>query len=358
MIKSYKYRLYPTKQVSTNLNICRNSCRILYNKLLYLEKLHYQLEEKFIFYNELASYIKEEQNIYSQTKQYLCKQVVKNITYFYKNKKEVGFPKYKGKHHFKSFVYPQKGFKLESNYLTISKIGKIYVKKHREIPGKIKTCIIKKELDKWYVIFTVEEKKEKVIRNDKKEIGIDLGCKDFITLSNGSKIENPKYLKNSSKKLKKLQSKKDKETNRIRKRYLANKLGYLHRKVKNQRDDFHHKLSRDLANEYSTICIEKLDIKNIIKNTKEKKNLRKTIYDSGWSNFVEKLSYKVEETGSKLVKINPKNTTKMCSKCFKLVEKSLSDRIHKCSCGLEIDRDFNASLNILRLGLQSLGENP
>lgn len=360
MIRSFKYRLYTSQKVSNKLDNYLENCRRLYNKLLYLEKITYQLDEKFIFYNDLAKIIKTEKNIYSQVKQKIAKNLDTNLKKFFKGRKDgVGFPRFKRKDHCKSFTYPQSGFKLENEYLTLSGFSKIKVKEHRQIPKdcKIKTCTIKKEIDFWYVIFTIEFPDKEVKRNDFKEIGIDLGCKDFITLSDGSKVENPKYLKNSINLISKFQNEKELLKNPRKKNKLSRKISKLHQKVFRQREDFQHKLSRKLVIEYSHIYIEDLKINKMIKDSNEKKNLRKTILDSGWNSFTQKLSYKVEETGTRLVKVNPKNTTKMCSNCGLLVPKELSERIHKCSCGLILDRDINAALNILSLGKRTLDAN-
>ena len=359
MFRHYKYRLYTSKKQNNALDQYLTSCRCLYNNLLHLEKLTYALDEKFIFYNVLCKITKTEIGIFSQVKCNIAKRLDKTLTTFLHKHKtsNVGFPRFKNKYRYTSFTYPQHGFKLEDDYLILSKLGRIKVKLHRQIEGRIKTCTIKKEVDKWYVIFCVEKEDKIIKRKDSKEIGIDLGCKDFITLSNGEKISNPKYLKQTINQISSLQKIKDTTKNSKKKNRLSRKIARLHAKVSNQRDDFLHKLSRKLTKEYSIIYVEDLKTQQLINKTKEKKNLRKTILDSGWNSFVNKLTYKVEETGSKLVKVNPRNTTKTCSNCNKLVEKSLSERIHKCTCGLEIDRDYNAAINILRFGQKSLEVN-
>jgi len=356
MIRNYKYRLYPSSCINKKLYVHLNSCQYLYNKLLHLEKVTYELDEKFIFYNELCKITKTETDIFSQVKQTIAKKLDTSLKRFFKGRKtkNVGFPRFKRKDRYNSWTYSQKGFKFEEGYLTLSKIGKIKVKEHRKLQGKIKTCTIKKEIDKWFVIFSVDMADVFICRTDASEVGIDLGCKDLITLSNGEKVENPKYLKQTLGKISYFQSKNDITKSRKKNNRLSRKIAKLHGKVSKQREDFLHKLSRKLAKEYSVIYVEDLKTQQLIDKTKEKKNLRKTILDSGWSSFVQKLSYKVEETGTKLIKVNPKNTTKMCSNCKILVEKTLAERTHKCSCGLIIDRDLNAAINILRIGRDSL----
>jgi putative transposase len=355
MIKNYIYRLYPSKLIESKMSTHLDLCRRLYNSLLYLNKITYSLEESFLFYRDLQPIVKTERGIFSQVKQNIARRIDSALhKYFVGKKCGVGFPRFKAKNHYKSWSYAQHGFKFNDGYLTLSKIGRIKVKEHRKVGGKIKTCTIKKTSNKWFVVFSVEVLDNKIQRLDHKEVGLDLGCKDFITLSDGTKVANPKYLKQSMQKISILQSIRDTTISIKKKNKLSIKISKLHNKVHNQREDFLHKLSRRLTKEYSHIYIEDLKVNQLIKNTKEKKNLRKTILDSGWGSFIQKLTYKAEEAGSKLIKVNPYNTTKLCNQCGKIVEKSLSNREHNCSCGFVLDRDHNAALNVLRFGRESL----
>jgi len=162
-------------------------------------------------------------------------------------------------------------------------------------------------------------------------------------------VDNPKFLDKKLKKLKKVQTKHSKKKTAKTRRVLT----HLHRKVKNQRKDFLHKLSRNLVNEYDQVFIEDLNIQSMLKNNW--RVLHRNILDSGWNNFSQMLKYKAEEAGSSVEKVDPKNTSKRCSKCGELVPKKLSERIHNCPhCGIVLDRDLNAAINIKRIGLDSL----
>jgi len=130
------------------------------------------------------------------------------------------------------------------------------------------------------------------------------------------------------------------------------KVAYIHEKIANRRKDFAHKLSRQLVNKYQVISFEKLNIKEMRENGF--KGIRKSIGDAAWNQFIQFTTYKAECAGRIVVAVDPRNTSKMCSRCGQIVEKKLSDRVHHCSCGLVLDRDHNASLNILRLGMESL----
>jgi len=238
----------------------------------------------------------------------------------------------------------------------LSKIGSVKIKLHRKFDGKIKNVLVKKDsLGRFYACFVVDESKETVSPKEiKSSIGLDLGCIDFVTTSCGNKIKHPKYYKKSEQKLKKIQSKysllkmlpkEDKKKIKTKK-----KLSRLHTKIKNQRDDFLHKLSREFVTEFDLICVEDLNIKKMVTGDNNYKNLNKSILDGGWRQFLDYLSYKAEEAGKTVMKVNPAYTSQICSACGILVKKPLSERVHSCACGFTIDRDINASLNILSLG--------
>jgi putative transposase len=358
-MRNIKYRLYPSKKVYSILDQSLNQSRILYNDLLAVQKLSYEIDQTFFNKYDLKRFVKEVDNgLYSQVKQDVSIRLDRSFQRFFKDKKNTGFPRFKPYQRYTSFTYPQSGFKIVENNLQLSKVGDIKIKLHRPIEEKIKTCTIKKELDKYFVVFAVENKVKTISRTDKTKIGIDLGCKDILNFSNGRKVENPKFLKKNIEKIANLQFKKDTIKDPKKKNRLSRKIGKLHHKIKNQRDDFLHKQSRKIAKDYNFICIEKLEVKKLIEKKDQYKAVRKSIVDSGWSSLVTKLAYKVEETGSKLILVNPAYTSQICSRCGKLVKKNLTDRIHKCRCGLTIDRDTNAAKNILRFGMESLVEKP
>lgn len=218
----------------------------------------------------------------------------------------------------------------------------------------MKTLTIKRSSSgKWYAIFTCEVEGKDVI-NDGPEVGIDQGLKSFIHCSDDLTVEPPNYLRKAEKRLvkeqRKLARKKKGSKNR---RKQKRKVARVQEKVADQRADWHHKLSRQIASDYSIIAVEDLDVQGMVHNHR----LAKSIYDAGWSSFVNMVEYKVSETGALLVKVDPRNTTQTCSQCGNVLEGedklALSDRIYECQvCGLEMDRDLNAARNILaRAGL-------
>jgi len=377
MKKNYKFRLYPTKKQERELLVTLEECRFVYNKILETRIKAYETENKTLNKYATNNLIKEWKsereslgNVHSQVVQNVSERVDLAFKAFFRRCKvkgeKAGFPRFKQFGRYDSFTFPQSGFSITQNEtrLKISKIGHIKIRLHRTLPEQVKRLTIQRTRSgKWYAVFScvIADIKR---TNTNPAVGIDLGLKEFAVLSNGKKMKRERFFKDGEKKLAKAQckfSKLEKKTPKRNKQRII--VGKVHEKIQNQRSDFTHKLSRQLANQYGIICLEKLNIKGmqeqetISVNGKEIKATKthKSIQDVAWNQFVQQLSYKVEETGGKIVYVNPKNTTKMCSSCGKLTSKELSDRIHECSlCGLVMDRDLNASKNILRIGMDSL----
>ncbi len=378
MRKSFKYRIYPTKLQKNRLNQNIASCRYLYNKTLGVRKDAYERDKSSLSFFDTANMLvkwKKEENgqvfklVHSQVLQNIQKRVDSAYQWFFRRIKKgekAGFPRFKGKYRLNSFTYPQSGFKLiqDESLLKLSKIGKVKINLHREIQGQIKTLtILKTSTGKWFAIFSCDGVEAKPLPKTNKEVALDLGIKEYAIMSDKKKIVNPKNIQKAEKKLKFLQSKRDKSPHKSKERRQASlAIRYAFEKLTNKRTDFLHKMSRKLVIHYDEIYIEDLNIKSMMQDHKlgGSASLHKYIVDASWGKFVEFLSYKVEETGKKLIKVNPKNTSKTCSKCKKVKKiLTLSDRIFECeNCGLRINRDYNASLNILERGkkLISVGQ--
>jgi putative transposase len=303
----------------------------------------------------------ELKNVYSKVLQYEVYKLFSNLKALAQLKhkgKKAGKLRFKGKGWFKTICYNQSGFKLVKtgkrlDRLHLSKIGDIPMRIHRGIDGSIKQIIIKKyNSGKWYACISFEadnEMEQKPIQN---AVGLDMGIKHFLTDSDRKQIENPHYLKEPLKKLKKeqhrLSRKKKKSKNREK---LRIKVAKVHEKIINQRNDVLYKLSRYYVNNYNPIAIENLNVKGMVKNH----HLAQSISDVAWSTFNQMLSYKAENAGKIVVKVNPRNTTQRCSGCGRIVKKSLAVRTHKCPyCGLVAHRDYNSAIDILKSGLEKI----
>ncbi|MCD9186735.1 MAG: transposase [Pyrinomonadaceae bacterium] len=354
--KSYKFRIYPTKAQTKTLEMTLDLCRELYNAALQERRDAWKLERKSISLydqqNQLPKIkkIREDLNsVYSQVLREPLRSLDNAFSSFFsrvKKGEKAGFPRFKSQNRFNSFCYPQSGFDLVENNLKLSKIGKIKIKLSRNIVGKIKTCTIKREIDKWFVFFVVETKGEPLPKTGK-EIGLDVGLENFVTLSDGMQINNSRYLETAQKQLRKAQrrvSRRKKGSHGRRKAVLQVKK--IHQKIRNQRADFQHKLSTNLIKNYDLIAIEKLNIRGMSKGI-----FSKQINDVAWSNFFNMLRYKAESADKKLVEVNPNGTSQICI-CGERVEKDLSIRVHHCQkCGLKENRDIVSAKVILERAL-------
>jgi putative transposase len=224
---------------------------------------------------------------------------------------------------------------------------------HRPIEGTIKTLTIRRSsTGKWYACFSVEYEPSPLPQKET-TVGIDVGLESFATLSTGEKIENPRFFRTDEKVLARAQRRLAKAEKGTPERKKARKIvARIHERIANRRLNFAHQTSRRMVDQYGTIVFEDLNITNMQKNP----HLAKSIADVAWNLFISITESKAEEAGSHVILVNPRNTSQMCSRCGMIVAKTLSDRVHSCPhCGLVIDRDQNAAINIMRLGLQSQG---
>jgi len=341
-VLSQKFRLYPSKTVERRLEENLELCRWLYNRLL--EELNkVKAEERWFTRKDTQALIvrlkreKPELNVvYSKVLQMVNYQLWSNIRALAgakRNGRKVGKLRFKGGW-FKTLNYNQSGFKLEGKKLSLSKIGTVNVKLHRFLIGKVKGVIVKRSLSgKWYAVFQVENSGVNHLPETGKAVGLDMGVKHFLSDSNGRQIENPKFYEKSLARLRvahRVLSRKEKGSkNRAKARV---RLARVYERLENQRDDFLHKLSRFYVNNYGVIAVEDLNITGMVKN----RNFAGRILDASWNKFFAMLSYKAENAGRTLVKVNPRGT----SQEYKYGE---------------LDRDYNASLNILERALAGLG---
>jgi len=353
-LMNFKYRIYPSQKQIIKLNKTISDCCFIYNKLLETKINAYKTDKNNLSQFDLNKLTKDiDVPIHSQVKQNISKRINDAFNHFFRRIREkkgkVGFPRFKSLNRYKSITFPQSGFKFISDKrLFVSKIGNIPIILHRVLKGKLKTFTIKKTALGWFAIFSCENIPIEKIEVEDNHIGIDVGIESFAILSNGERIENPKFLIKSEKKLARLQrrlSRKKKGSSNRRK--VRIKVAKLHQRIFNQRQDFLHKTSFTLIKQFKIISVEKLTIKNMVKNH----YLAKSINDASWGYFVQMLSYKVEKTGGQLVKVSPRNTSRTCSQCGNVQDMPLANREFKClKCGFVCHRDLNASTVIDRAG--------
>ena len=373
-MKTFKYRIFPTTAQETILEKQLEECRWLYNKVLETRKESYELQGVSLGNYDTMTMIPDWKlerpslkTVHSQVLQNVNVRVDLAFQSFFRRVKagEVpGYPRFKGYGRYDSMTYPQygNGVKLVDNQLILSKLGSVKVKLHRELCGTPKTVTVRRSsTGKWFVTFSCECEVQP-LPDEQKVVGVDVGLSTFATLSNGEKIGNPRFFKTEQDALAKTQRRLEKEEKGTPQRAKRRKVvARIHERIANRRTDFAHKTSRKLVNTYGVIVFEKLAVVDMMSNhTKVFGNkLNKSIADVAWIQLAQFTAYKAEDAGRLFLQADPRNTSKKCSRCGLLVEKNLSVRVHNCPhCGLSLDRDVNAAINILSLGLQRMGSIP
>jgi putative transposase len=267
-----------------------------------------------------------------------------------------GYPRFKGREYYKSLTFKQTGYQFKGKgRVKLQGIpGHVKFFESRPIQGNIKTVTLKRDnCGDWFLIFSCDNVPREPLEKTGKEIGVDLGLLDFLTTSDNQRIPNPRFLRKNEKNLRieqrKLAKKKRAGSNRSKQKL---RVGKLHRKITRSREDYHFKLAHYLVSQYDRIMIEDLNVKKMI----QEGSLNKSIHDAAWTSFVQILLFKAEKAGKEVVLVDPKNTSQACSSCGSLpkIKKTLRDREHSCDCGIVLNRDHNAALNVLQKG----GERP
>jgi putative transposase len=361
MIRTYKYRLSPTKKQTYTLAALFDQMQTVYNDALHERRWAWQRSRRSVTYCDQWKRIRDERHrlpdemglLNATSMQQMLRRVDKAHREFYKGKR--GAPRYKGRHRFKSVEYRYgDGCKLAGNTLYIQHVGNVKVKLHRPLPdgAEIKHVVIKRSIAKWYVCLMLELPDVAPPAHTGPAVGIDVGLHHLLTLSDGGTVENPRWLRSGLAKLRVAQrrlSRRKKFSSGWRK--AAGQVAQLQEHVANQRLDFWHKTTTALARQYSLIAIEDLNLAFMTRNG----SLSLSAHDAALGAFRQLLSYKVENTGSELVAVPAHNTSRACSGCGAIVEKSLNVRVHRCpNCGLVLDRDVNAARNIL---IRALGRS-
>jgi putative transposase len=344
------------------MNHWLDECRWLYNHFL---EEHIQTYKEFgisLNFNGQAIALpdlKRERptlnNVYGQVLQDVAKRVDRSFKNFFrraKAKENNGFPRFQGRGRYNSFTFPQLGFKLiNDKKLHLSKIGDIKIVLHMPIEGNIKTCTIKRSTtNKWYVSFICECESIPLPKNNN-AVGVDVGLDSFATISTGEYIDNPRFFRQDEKALAKAHRKLSKANKGTSERANRRKVvARIYERIRFRRQNFCHQVSRNLIDDFGTIVIEDLNVRKMIQNL----HIAKSIQDAAWSELFRQLTYKAEWAGRKLVIVDPAYTSQTCSKCGYIQKMPLNKRIYCCpKCGQQIDRDHNAAINILRLGLHS-----
>ena len=354
--KSYKIELKPNKTQEVLLNRSCGVARFAYNWGLAQRIKQYEETKKpttaITQHKELCAVKKEQFPWMYEVSKSAPQEALRNLDTAFKNffrnlkqGKKPGFPRFKKKGIKDSFSFDEKAYCIEG-CAHLPKIGKVKCKETREIPGKILSSTVSRDVDKWFVSFTTEQEIQDPKIQNGQIVGIDLGLTTFATLSDGTKIENPKVLRRYLNKIKTLQRRLAKKQKSSKNRAKARvKLAKAYRKVRYVRADFIHKVTTTLAKTKQEIVVESLKVKNMMRNHK----LAQAISDVSWAEFVRQLEYKTKWYGSLLTKVDTFfPSSKTCSRCaFKVDKLPLSVRGWTCpKCSARHDRDVNAAINL------------
>jgi len=364
-MKTVSARLYPTwKQEQTLCRFLRVSCWVYNQALEHRIKSYKRRGESVSLYSQqaLLTHWRGRMDWLKCVPVEVERDALRRIDWgmraFFrrvKNGQKPGFPRFRSHRRYRSFEVLSLGKYLrDGNRVYVSGIGLMKYRGMQEFEGRIKGIRVLQKARGWFVQLIVDDglpSKER--RKCDRCVGIDLGLTSFATLSNGEKIENPRWYQSSQRYLRKLSrraSRTKKGSNRRRKAY--EKVARFHERIADIRRDWIHKITRRLIDEYDLIAVEDLDIEGMSRS-----RLSKSISDVAWGQFLRILEYKAASAGVTVVRVDPRGTSQECSECGRIVPKELSDRVHSCSCGYTACRDVNAARNILNRVPRVTGES-
>jgi len=364
---NYKYRLDPSEALTETLLHHVDTCRQLYNHVLYLLDeaddipARYEVQGRL---PDLKSWWNDLGDVHSKVLQMVVKRVYDNLSTLKaqkENGRAVGMLKWKPPREYRSLTYSQSGFKLKNTSgrttLWLSKIGEIPIHLHRDIPenATIKQVTVKREpTGEWYATFGigVDEVTAEKPENPEKVVGIDVGILKYAHDTDGYAIESPDFSDERERVERAQRDLSRKEHGSANWEKQRQVVAERHADLKRKRRDFLHKLSNSYAREYDLVAVEDLDAKGLVELPGNSRNRA----GAAWGTFLRMLQYKCKREGTHFVAVDAKDTTKECAACSVKIDKPLWVREHSCpSCGFEADRDANAAWNILSRGLVDVG---
>lgn len=360
MVRVFRYRLYPTRAQDAALRETLWRLRELYNGALQERIAAYrQHGESLSAYAQMAE-LREVRAVrpeYAAIHVHLLQDVITRLDRAYraffrrvKAGQTAGFPRFQGRGRYTSFTF--KDCKAKKNWivaggkrLDISGIGKVKIKLHRPMEGRLKQVTVTLGGDgHWYACMCCDEVPAKPLPATGQSVGIDVGITTFAALDNGELVANPRHYEQAQASLRRAQKtvsrRRNKRSNRRRKAVAL--LAKQHDRVRRTRLDFHHKVAADLVRRFDRIAVEKLNVKGLARM-----RLAKQVHDAAWAQFTTILSSKAECAGREFIAVDPRGTSQTCSECGCEVRKDLSVRVHDCPhCGYVVDRDVNAARNV------------
>ncbi len=388
MRRAYKFRMRPTRGQHLRLQACLGSHRRLYNAALQQRKVSWETEKKGVSYNDQSGALKGSRAADPElaawsfsSQQATLRRLNKAFAAFFRRVKageEPGYPRFRAAHRFDTVDWPKDGdgcrWKPEASRVYLQGIGEVKATVHRPVEGRVKTVSVKREGRRWYLVLSCEEVPARPLAPAGEAAGVDVGITSFATTSDGRHIRNPRWGRSAAGRLalaqRALKRKKHGSANR---RAAREAVAARHRKVANQRRDFHHKTAWELVRAYDVVFVEGLNIKAMARRAKPrpdpdspgkylpngaaaKSGLNRSIHDAGWGAFVGILKAKAEEAGRRVLDVDPRHTSDRCEACgYAARENRVSQAVFSCRhCGFTDHADEHAARNILRAGLALL----
>jgi putative transposase len=369
--RTYKYRIYPTAKQAQTLEIQLRACCDIYNAALEQRRWAYRKTGRTLRSGDqqaeltavrAAGIFPKNMNCYAQ--RLVLRRLDQAFAAFFRrirNGEKPGYPRFRSYTRYNSIVWGGScGVSFTGNRVRLQVIGSVRVRYHRDLPesAEIREITVCRKGGHWYCCVCCRIPLEQTVSIGL-EIGVDLGVRNFITISTGETISGFSFDRARLRRASRRISRRKRNSNRRRK--AAAILARHSQRIVRHRRDYQHKLSRQLVEVCSLIALEDLDISNMRrstrgtlekpgKNVRQKAGLNRRMADQSWAQLITFLEYKAEEAGTRIVKVNPRNTSKVCSNCGTKCEPGPVWFL--CSeCGLRIDRDVNAARNILALGL-------
>lgn len=358
MQRSYQYRLYPNGEQSAALETVLCQSRLLYNEALAHRRDVYKQTGQSVSYVAQWDRFKEDRKarvedfglLNATSVQQLLRRLDKTFQAFFRRLKQgdnPGFPRFKPATRFRSVEYRYSdGSKLKGDVLYIQHVGDVRIRLHRPVPeGCLKhVTLTRKTGGRWLVCFAGDDGDAPPPLRSGKAVGIDQGLLSLLAFSDGTLIDNPRWLRSSLAQLRRAQRSLARKVKGSSNRYKqAQRVARLHERIANQRKDFWHKITTKLTQTYALVAVEDLSLGFLTQN----RHLALSAHDAGLGLFQAMLDYKAERAGCAVVGVDPKHTSQACSGCGQVAKKSLSQRWHSCPCGVELDRDVNAAVNVL-----------
>lgn len=363
MLLTFKYRLMPTRTQHRALQRMLEDQRQLYNAALEERIDCYRKTGKSLSYMDqtksLTIWRSQDQAAASTPlcqQRWTLKRLDEAFSAFFRRMKDrsgkAGFPRFRGKGWWRSFGFNQfMGIRFDGRRLRFAGVA-VRVHIHRALPaGTPRSCVIGQDAKGWSVCFQMKVDAGEAMTSHA-AVGLDVGLTHLVALSTGETIPNPRHAKRIERELRRRQralSRCDRRSNRRKKK--RQQVARLHRKVAATRKTYLHQVSTGLVRRFDLIAVEKLNVKGLARSV-----LAGPVHDASWARLRELLTYKAERAGAQLIEVNARYTSQACSGCGVIVKKDLSVRVHECiDCGLVLDRDHNAALNILHKAVVGLG---